>query len=456
MKKWLILFFVGIFLIGSITEVLAISSDMKNSYAPGETIITGLSGSIVGSISKEQVKLKRGHVIVPFDYDLQKIGNKYYLWLIAPTNQSDYTLVIENVNSIVNGVSKQVKYEKNFSTQGELVDYSIKPGVIFTSTDFAITATVHGEDEITIGADFPEARDVVISPGENLVPFSIENVEGIKIITIKFGKYSIPAYIKGKVVTSNNSLYNDSVAGNGTSFVNQSNGNITNYDNITNNTTVNFTGNVTNQNIFYRPIIRFNPHIIRSTILLSNELSTYPVEILNVGEAPAEDVFLDYNKKIFYVPPFNTTIAPNSSVQFNLTLNNFTQKEIREIIYVKISNSSDFLLLKINFTSKKEEVVTSYLKSSNESVLYYCSELSGLKCGSGEQCSGQEVSSLDGACCVGKCETVPSGGGWSWVGYIIVGIVILAVAFIFLKYRKVKPAGNPITSRVHKNDSKLP
>ena len=77
MKKSVLIFafvFVVSFLvILSISSVLAISSDLRENYGPGETIVAKIQGNILGSIEKEQIEFRRGHVAVPLDSGLEKI-----------------------------------------------------------------------------------------------------------------------------------------------------------------------------------------------------------------------------------------------------------------------------------------------------------------------------------------------------------------------------------------------
>jgi hypothetical protein len=65
-----------------------------------------------------------------------------------------------------------------------------------------------------------------------------------------------------------------------------------------------------------------------------------------------------------------------------------------------------------------------------------------LSCGDEEVCEGNVVSTIDVAeCCVGNCKSQSdSGGGRSWIGYLVAGIVLLAIVIIYMKYKKT---GNP-------------
>ena len=66
-KNELVVFaFVIVFLFSG--GVLAISSDMKDIYAPKETMIIKLSGSILSPILPDQIQFKRANVNIPLEH----------------------------------------------------------------------------------------------------------------------------------------------------------------------------------------------------------------------------------------------------------------------------------------------------------------------------------------------------------------------------------------------------
>ncbi|MFH1290902.1 MAG: hypothetical protein ABIH92_05880 [Nanoarchaeota archaeon] len=177
--------------------VQAVSSDLRDVYAPKETMIGEFSGGILASILREQVDLVRdGHIDVAFEYDVGKLGNNHYIWLMAPQNEGDYTLRIRDIIALVDGVPQVVDYEKDFRVEGQMIDYSISPGFVFVSGDFEISATLYGSSQ-DITVNFPETRDVSLIPGTNYIGFSIGGIVGIHQTMISVGRYSMPSYIIG-------------------------------------------------------------------------------------------------------------------------------------------------------------------------------------------------------------------------------------------------------------------
>ena len=193
MRKFIFLLVIALLLV---PQVNAVSSSLRDVYAPKETMIGELTGGIIAPIQREQVSVvKDGHLDVAVQYDVTKLGNKYYIWLNAPANSGNYTLVIEDIIALVNGAPEIVEYRKDFSVRGVTVDYSIVPGFVLANEDFEILAIAYTETDIEI--DFPEQRTVTLYPGTNYVDFSIANVLGVQQIAIKVGMYQVPARIVG-------------------------------------------------------------------------------------------------------------------------------------------------------------------------------------------------------------------------------------------------------------------
>jgi len=190
MKKWLLIFEI-VFLM---TNVLAIGTDIKESYSPRETVLTKISGEIYDILTKENIELKRGHIAVPFEYDIAKIQEEYYLWFITPYLENNYTLRIKGITTTMGGLVKKIDYEKNFSVAGNAT-YSIKPGFVSTTKDFEITAQLYEDEKKTIKVNFPYEQEITLKPGENILKFSITRINETGIYNITIGDYAILAYI---------------------------------------------------------------------------------------------------------------------------------------------------------------------------------------------------------------------------------------------------------------------
>lgn len=376
--------------------VSAISSDLKANYDRGETIITEIKGNIVEPITKEQVDFIRGHVSVPFDYDLKKLGNRYFLWASAPTNGNNYLLVIKDIVTTENGKTTKINFEQNFSVFGNFTDYNIKPGFISTREDFEISIYLNEDSEKTINVGFP-SREIILKPGKNTIMFLIEEANETGLYMIMIGKYIFPAYI--------------------------------------------FIGNKTAEgHVWKKPMLRFEPERIASIILLG-EKSAYPFQIVNFGDWDVGNIEIDYDKNIFSIDREKIELKAKEGIELNASFigdvsEEMKKKGISRIISARVGEYVFELPVLINFTEKQEEAKTPYL--NNYTRLSYCSELKGKVCIASENCTGETKTSLDGACCLGACAKEVRGEGYSWIGWLIAGVVLLVIVYAYLRYKKAK------------------
>jgi hypothetical protein len=195
MKSVILTVLVLAVLICSTSTALAISSDLKESYLPGETIITEISGNILEPITSSSIEFRRGHILVPLDYGLERLGDRYFLWAIAPENPINYTLIVKDITTFVSGNMKEINYEKNFSVSGNLTDYVVKPGAIVTDKDFEIKVQLNEDKSKFIDIMFTEKTNFSLKPGENIIKVSIADINKTELLNFSVGKYVIPVYV---------------------------------------------------------------------------------------------------------------------------------------------------------------------------------------------------------------------------------------------------------------------
>lgn len=197
MKRGICLILVAILAFSYVSMASAISADIKDSYPPKETVITEISGSILEPINSANVKLIRGHVLVPFDYEIKRLGDKYYLWILAPEQRTNYTLSIRGITTYVSGNVQRIDYEKNFTISGNLTDYYVKPGFILTEKDFEVRVQLNEDKEKEIKLEFiEEESEYMLKPGENIIKFSVSNINETGLFNLSIGRYLLPVYIK--------------------------------------------------------------------------------------------------------------------------------------------------------------------------------------------------------------------------------------------------------------------
>ena len=394
MKKSVMMVFCILVLSGFVS---AISTDLKANYERGETIIIEIKGNILEPITKEQVDFIRGHVSVPFDYDLKKLGDRYFLWASAPTNGNDYLLVIKDIVTTENGKTTKIDFKQNFSVFGNFTDYNVRPGFISTREDFSVDMYLNEDSEKKINAGSP-SREIILKPGKNTIEFSIGEANETGLYIIEIGKYAFPAYI----------------------FV--ENG-----------------GNGGQEE--KKPMLRFEPERIAS-IMLVGEKSAYPFQIVNFGDWDVEEVEIDYDENIFSIDRKTIGLKAQEGIELNASFigdisEEMKKRGISEVITARAGGYAFELPVVINFTEKQEEAKTPYL--NNYTRLSYCSELKGKVCVAEENCTGETKTSLDGACCVGACAKKEiESGNYSWIGWLIAGIVLLVIMYAYLRYKKAK------------------
>jgi len=167
--RWII-FLISILLLNTVS---AITTNLAESYQPGETIIIKIEGNILEPIYPSDVVFKRNHVAVAVNYDLKKIDGIYYLYAQTPINPNNYTLYINDISTTVNGVSSSVDFNQSFKVEGNLTDYSISPGfIISNSQSIDLTINSNLDQQSTISSNFPDEHSIILNPGSNIVSLS--------------------------------------------------------------------------------------------------------------------------------------------------------------------------------------------------------------------------------------------------------------------------------------------
>ncbi|MBM3231997.1 hypothetical protein FJZ21_01305 [Candidatus Pacearchaeota archaeon] len=377
--------------------VSSVSTTMLPFYQRSETMIIEIQGNILEPIERSDIIFKRGHVAIAVDYDLRRILDKYYLYAQVPSTSNNYTLFINNIATTVNGQTKLVNFNQTFEVTSNLTDYSINPGFIITNQDFSISINSNLDFSQTINSDFPEEMSIILNPGINNVNFDTDSKEsGFYIATI--GKYQVPIFITDSQSTQE------------------------------------------------RISLTVYPKILRETLKI-NSPKSYNISIRNNGQQAVEGIYFVYNEDIFSLSNNSINLGANQTVNLSISLINTNTDILETILISKGSEAIENISFQIYFTQNDSQVTN----SSNPE--YYCSELGGKFCSATETCSGQNVQTLDGSCCVGICSIVEEESS-SWILYLFIGVVLIVIIFIFLRYRKTKlpsPKNLPISSILKKS-----
>src|SRR3989344_6949814 len=131
MKRFLFLSLV-LFLI---TSASALTITTPETIDQGSTAIFTLQGNILDPITKSDVGFYEGHVQKPFNYDIEKIEDIYYIYALMPYNSKNYSLRISDVYFKENNEFKTLDLEANFSTSQQVAEFNVDPGFVITSKD---------------------------------------------------------------------------------------------------------------------------------------------------------------------------------------------------------------------------------------------------------------------------------------------------------------------------------
>ncbi len=395
-----------------------LSSDFRDSYAPKETAIGKLSGNINGEINSNQIKIKRNNVEIAVEYGVRKVENEYYIWFVSPIQPANYTLVVEDIVIGASGALQNENYEKNFEVSGNEIPYTVKPGAISFAQDFEITVVINGINQQNIQIDFPYERQVNLFPGSHQIKFFVNEIEGIFSGKIGIGMYQIPAFVVGHANSNNET--NESEEQNEEIVLNGNN------DPLQNSSEQNFSDVVDFRFVSSAVIVGKNN---------TNQTEKIIFEIENLGSSNLSGIQFVYNReKIKINPESGFTINSGEIKDFEVVIIDWENVE-RELIIAYAGNQSRQFLLMVNESYANENPQPTYIEENQVNSYFYCSELRGSICFGEDVCSGEQVSSVDGACCLSSC--VPKEEtGYSWIGYLISGILLLVLIYIFFKYKK--------------------
>jgi hypothetical protein len=396
MRKSFLFMFLGLFLIGSVS---AISTTLNEDYAMGETIIIEIGGNILGGLDEESVEFRRGHVKVPFDFELKKLGDKWFLWALNPENDENYTLVLKDVETRVSGRIVEIDFEQNFSVGGNLTAYYIKPGIIFSKgEDFEIEVFLNEDFDRSIPISFPVEGETLLKPGPNKLIFRADDFEKNMLTEIDIGGYFLKTYIKGDEKTLGKRT----------------------------------------------PEIIFKPRSIDHTFLRSGNKFRYDFIILNDGEERIEGINFRYDKDFFdidFEEDFGLDVGQTRL--FGLEVLGGHDEIVSDIIYLEYGNESIPLFVEVDFTDDPSMILNESKEDDLE--ISYCYEFSGgIVCTAGETCDGETHTTVEGSCCVGKCIEPSDGDSKAWIGWLVVLVLFILGIWGWKKYKKNKVNKDPV------------
>jgi hypothetical protein len=408
--------------------VSAASLSINNVYDQGETIIISIEGNVLESIDRSQVEFKRGHVSIPLEYDIVKVGDSWHAWALAPLANNNYSVTISDIVITQNNQPTLINFSENFSVSENKTDYAVKPGAIDISDEAIFTAISYLDTDQVIKVAFEDpdnpnpatlelglkddlliGESYTLEPGENTLTLSLNGI-GQEQRTIQIGMYDVPAFLRGD-------------------------------------------GSAENQNDNQDPIIihglTFLPKRIERSVLIpeSREIFvTYPLVVQYHGEDDLEDLDWIYNDEIFNIDDLPEILEGGETYPLEITLIGFDESGFDEIIRLESGNFSQEIPFIITFTEEEDQADD----IGDQNAVFSCEQLEGSVCSTNQICNGDIESSTDGSCCIGLCEEPEkpkSKSVWGWILALIIGIIILLAA---IKYRRAGKGRDRLKERVAK------
>ena len=394
MKK--ISIFVLMFL--TISTISAIEFNLDSEYPQGSSILATISGSFQETITEQDIEFFRGHVRVPIDFNLEKIGDNYYLYAsLVNKDPNNYSVVINEVEFLEGAKVVEENITRNFTITEEITDFSISKGVVITEDEFSITVQNLQSQRINITSNFLEEKTTELFSGEIAeLKFSVEDVPLLEIQNLKLTSrntsYEIPIYVLGTPKAEAPVQFE--------------------FDKEKLNITLDLIGQTertlylknTGEETIFQVKLSLSEDLERFVSLKETEIMNvepgflYPVELVILsGELPITDE--------------GQIIARSSGVEN----------------YTNIT-----LIFTPGHVPTEEDL--------EDSTPLTCSELGGAICGSVDLCDGEIRVVGEQNCCFGLCgEAEEDSPVLRIIGWLLLVIVVLGGAWLyFKKYRKAK------------------
>lgn len=379
--KRLLLIFIALFLI--FPNVNAISVDIQENYFPRETIVVKLEGNFLDPIRKENIFFYSDRIKVPMEYDLARVDEYYYLYTVLPNKERNYTLIIENVHYFEAGEEKTEDLNFNFSVEGPVADFTVKPGFIVTDKSFELTieSNVRRVEVEADYLDFSTSIEVPAGSSKKITLPAIHTPE-VSILEVKSDNftYSLPI----KILT-----YPKKVRS-----------------------------------------IAISPAFLNTSLFRGSPLSIQ-LYVENRGQETIKNISLMCPcLNVSFSPNNIRELEPNSFAEINISSMPLESQAI--ILYAISDELSANATILINVLT-----VTIQNFTSDEIRTFSCFEIGGNLCEDEETCTGEPTETIEGECCIGDCKKPTS-----FLKIFIILLILAALAgigyYVFMRVKKGK------------------
>lgn len=390
-------------------SALEISSS-KTVFDQGETLIVTLEGNILEPITKQDIGFFLAHEQKPFDYDLVRIDNTYFIYAILPYNENQYTLRISDVYFKENNQFLTEDLNFDFAMSNLTADFYVSPGTIVTNENFTLELYNNLNSQVSVEYGFEDNSSAINLPAQQTT-----------ILDVNTDSFLVTSF-RPLTLQSQNTAYEIPVQ-------------------------IIKSGTIRDpkEPDVEIPITSGSSNILFSVskldeLLNKGDVYEYLVGLTNTGDVPSGEItllasdgirdFIVFSEEI--IPP----ILPGEEVEIGFLINPKVVGTFEGRILADSEESSDNIDLL--FTVGEEVEVISSFREENT-----CADLGGLIC---VKCEGSQVPSSDGFCCIGGCSSNPddpddSNGSSTTTIAITVVLVLLLLIIGFIGYRMKKTKG---------------
>jgi hypothetical protein len=407
-----------------ITTASALTITAPETVEQGSTAIFTLQGNILEPITKSDIGFFEQHVQIPFDYDIEKIENIYYIYALIPYEEKSYSLRINDIYFKENNEFKTLNLEANFSTSDAIAEFNVNPGFKLLSgnsfqvqiynnlnSDLPITYTIAGTEKQTT-LPLQESKTLTID---------VEDIEGTSLNTLTIAsatsQFEMPVYVIR------------------TEFAEPTPDPIVDENNIT----------IEPEVIPKSSKLQFSANTIDET-LKTGEVRKITLGIINNGDESTGKINLEVSDEIKDLIDLETTsisdLSPGEEAEIIFSIKAETSGEFEGGIQADSQKS----LTELRILLLIDEDITPVTSIRSETT---CADLDGEVCLKSQFCSGVSLPvSSNGLCCTeGTCtsdtETPEDPKKSSTVSIIVVAIALLIILVIIglklKKSRKPKP-----------------
>ena len=178
----------------------------KDTYSPSETLQAEITGNFIDVLTIDNIFLYKEGIprTMPSISDLTKQGDIYYLYIVLPNQEGNFSIKIENTRYTDGGVEKTSAIIKEFTVRRTNESaLQINPGFVRTSEDFSIKVKALNENQkITTNFNGKTQNLSLIEDVEKTIQFSILNLDFGKY-NLKINDYNIPVFLIEKIIINN-------------------------------------------------------------------------------------------------------------------------------------------------------------------------------------------------------------------------------------------------------------